>query len=200
MTAAAGQSDADVITAMLLQITQLAERLAMLEQRETNHHRETAATQKALHDSLSLLHRQIAAIADRLTDFIDERETASKVDDKHVVRAQAPRWWRLDGDEREKAVARLRAWVEQVYRPSYGHLAATLGPCWEQHPLCLFGLHGLMELWSALYLNSGGGTPTLASQAEWQTRLLPALAEQMRIETSPCRHARPSRQFPGAAS
>ena len=37
-------------------------------------------------------------------------------------------------------IARLRAWVEQVYRPGYGHLAATLGPCWEAHDLCLYGL------------------------------------------------------------
>jgi hypothetical protein len=29
----------------------------------------------------------------------------------------------------------------------------------------------------------------LASQAEWQTRLLPALAEQMYLETSRCQHA-----------
>ena len=45
-------------------------------------------------------------------------------------------------------VARLRAWVEQVYRPGYGQLAATLGPCWEQHPLCLYGLDVAAELWS----------------------------------------------------
>jgi hypothetical protein len=102
---------------------------------------------------------------------------------------RVPRWWKLRGDEREEALARLRAWVEQVYRPGYGHLSAALGPCWEQHPLCLYGLDWLMELWSALYLASSRGAPVLASQAEWQTRLLPALAEQMHIETSRCRHA-----------
>ena len=190
-----GQSGGDVITAALLQITQLAERLAILEQRETNHHSEIATSQRALHDSLSRLDQQIAAITDRLTGFIAESQTASDLGDEHGTRAQTPRWWLLDGDEREKAVARLRAWVEQVYRPSYGHLATALGPCWEQHPLCLFGLYWLMELWSVLYLKGGGGTSTLASQAEWQTRLLPALAEQMRVETSRCRHARQGRQF-----
>jgi hypothetical protein len=46
-----------------------------------------------------------------------------------------------------------------------------------------------MKLWSALYLASSRGAPVLASQAEWQTRLLPALAEQMHIETSRCQHA-----------
>jgi hypothetical protein len=199
MTGAAGQSAGDVITAVLLQIMQQAERLAALEQREASHRGETAAAQEALRDSLSRLDQQITAIADRLTDFIARGETASEVDDEHGVWVQAPRWWRLDGEEREKAIARLRAWVEQVYRPSYGHLAAALGPCWAQHPLCLFGLHWLMELWSALYLKGGGGTSTLASQAEWQTRLLPALAEQMRVETSRCRHGIPGRQFASAS-
>ena len=70
-----------------------------------------------------------------------------------------------------------------------------LGPCWEQqHPLCLYGLDWLMELWSILHLTSTRGTPVLASQAEWQTRLLPALAEQMYIETS--RYQTPRRPMP----
>ena len=44
--------------------------------------------------------------------------------------APAPRWWKLDGPERDEALNRLRAWVEHIYRPGYGHLAAALGPCW----------------------------------------------------------------------
>jgi hypothetical protein len=46
-----------------------------------------------------------------------------------------------------------------------------------------------MELWSALYLTPKRNTPILASQAELQTRLLPALAEQMHTETTRCQHA-----------
>ena len=90
------------------------------------------------------------------------------------------------GAERDKALNRLRAWVEQVYRPGYGHLAATLAPCWDQHLLCLYGLDWLMELWSALYLTAERKTSTLASQAEWQIRVLPALAEQLHRETASC--------------
>jgi hypothetical protein len=41
----------------------------------------------------------------------------------------APAWWQLSPDARHEPVARLRAWVDQVYRPGYGHLAAALGPC-----------------------------------------------------------------------
>jgi len=184
---------------MLLKITQQAERLETLEQREASHHSENATALKALHDSLSHLDRQLATIADRLNHLLPERQTGADLDDEHG-RGRAPRWWQQDGDEREQAVAKLRAWVDEVYRPSYGHLAGALGPCWEQHPLCLFGLHWLMELWSALYVNDRGRTSTLASQAEWQTRLLPAVAEQMRVETSRCRHAIPGRQFARAPS
>ena len=64
-----------------------------------------------------------------------------------------------DGTERDEALSRLRAWVEQIYRPGYGHLAATRGPCWDQHPLCLYRLDWLMELWSALYLTPERDTP-----------------------------------------
>ena len=104
-----------------------------------------------------------------------------------------PGWWKLTGDERDRALARLRAWVEQIYRPGFGHLAAALGPCWDQHPLCLYGLDWLMELWSLLYLVPERTAGTVASQAEWQTRLLPALAEQMYLETTRCQHAQEPR-------
>jgi hypothetical protein len=40
--------------------------------------------------------------------------------------APAARWWKLDGVERDQALARLRAWVEQVYRPGYPALAEQM--------------------------------------------------------------------------
>ena len=52
----------------------------------------------------------------------------------------APQWHQLPADRRAEPIARLRAWVEQVYRPGYGHLVASLAPCWEAHDLCLYGL------------------------------------------------------------
>jgi hypothetical protein len=78
--------------------------------------------------------------------------------------------------------------VEQVYRPGYGHLAASLGECWEQHPLCLYILDWLSELWSVLYLAPARTAGTLAGQAEWHTRLLAAAAEQLARETRGCTH------------
>ena len=64
----------------------------------------------------------------------------------------APRWWQLQGRERAEAVARLRAWVDTVFRPGYGHLAEQVGPCWEQHDLCLYQLAWLSEMHTAIFL------------------------------------------------
>ena len=95
----------------------------------------------------------------------------------------------MDDPARETATTRLRAWVEQIYRPGYGHLAAALAACWDQHPLCLYTLDWLSELWSVLYLQPRRTAGTLAGQAEWQTRLLSAAADQMARETRRCAHA-----------
>ena len=67
----------------------------------------------------------------------------------------APRWWQLQGRERAEAVARLRAWVETVFRPGYGHLAEQVGPCWEQHDLCLYQLAWLSEMHTVIFLAPG---------------------------------------------
>ena len=54
--------------------------------------------------------------------------------------------------------------------------------------------HASMLLWSVLYLNTERTAAALAAQAEWQTRLLPAAAEQMATEASNCpHHTRPRR-------
>src|SRR5205814_367460 len=76
-----------------------------------------------------------------------------------------PRWWKLTGQARQDAVARLRAWVEQVYRPGYGQLAAAIGPCWEAHDLCLYALDIAAELWSVLYLQDSRNPAVLSAQA-----------------------------------
>src|ERR1700728_3176274 len=202
----------DVITGLMLQITQHAERLALLDQRETAHHGELtkrwddlaqqlaevvervdalhglATRQAALLETLDGLDQRVAALTTRLTHMT--AATKHDEEDETYTVAPTPRWWKLDGTERDEALNRLRAWVEQIYRPGYGQLAAALSPCSDQHPLCLYGLDWLMELWSALYLTPDRTTATVASQAEWQTRLLPALAEQMSLETTRCQHTR----------
>lgn len=101
----------------------------------------------------------------------------------------AARWWALDGDERQKAISRLRTWVKEVYRPSYGQLADALPPCWPQHPLALATLDWLSELHTGLY-EPPRTMALLASQAEWQLRLMPAAIDQIGRETRGCGHDR----------
>ena len=100
----------------------------------------------------------------------------------------APAWWKLPAAERHEPLARLHAWVEQVYRPGYGHLAATIAPCWPSHDLCLYGLDILSTLWSVLYLQPERTTRLLSAQAEYQARILPALTAQLVTETTTCSH------------
>ena len=80
--------------------------------------------------------------------------------------------------------------MDQVYRPGYGHLATTLAPCWPAHDLCLYALDVLASLWSVLYLQPDRTPGLISAQAEFQARLLPALAGQLQAETHRCGHAR----------
>lgn len=98
----------------------------------------------------------------------------------------APRWWLLENEERREAISRLADWVETVYRPSYGHLAARLPACWPEHPLCLFLLDWLSELHATLYLQPRRTTAVLAGQAEWHGRLLPVAVDLMSREAAGC--------------
>ena len=195
-------TDNTPITAALTQLAAHHEQLIQLDTRETGHH--TAVTER------------LAEITDLLTAIrrlVDNHQAAlARIEsvDWHVpdVAAQlagtapastspgryrpdpAPTWWKLAPPDREEPIARLRAWVEQVYRPGYGHLAAALGPCWESHDLCLYGLDILSTLWSVLYLQPRRTAGLLTAQAEYQSRILPALADQLRLETNRCAHPR----------
>ncbi len=90
--------------------------------------------------------------------------------------------------KRQAPVAELRDSVEHVYRPGYGHLA-SLAACWPQHDLCLYALDIASQLWCALYLQPNRSTGLLSAQAEYQIRILPALAAQLATETTGCGHA-----------
>ena len=126
----------------------------------------------------------------RKLDGAAKRAEKAEKEDEGYSPIPPPRWWQLTGTERAEAITRLRAWVETVFRPGYGHLAATLGPCWPFHDLCLHGLDIASELWSVLYLQSARSPALLSAQAEYQARILPALADQLRIETHTCGHSR----------
>jgi hypothetical protein len=190
------------LTALLLQLGDLTQKLAELDQRQASDTRELKERITALASKIDELKDTTASHAQTLTAFDDldrqVAELAAAASDHDRDRGDddrpgyqppaAPKFWKTGGPARDQAVGKLRAWVEQVYRPGYGHLAAGLGDCWDQHSLCLYILDWLSELWSVLYLAPARTAGTLAGQAEWHTRLLPAAAGQLARETRGCAH------------
>jgi hypothetical protein len=184
------------LTAVLLQLAGITQKLSELDQRQADDTRELKERIAALTSAVDELKGTTASHAQTLTalDGLDRQvaelaANADREDDGPAYQpSAAPKFWKLDGPARGQAIDKLRAWVDQVYRPGYGHLAASLGECWEQHPLCVYILDWLSELWSVLYLAPTRTAGTLAGQAEWHTRLLAAAAEQLARETRGCAH------------
>jgi hypothetical protein len=202
----------DGFDAALRQLAEHGERLALLDAREAEHSAAigerlaelgslvtglgpAVRDQAAVLAGLQGLDERVAALAARLAAAPGDGDGEAGL----YQPPPAPRWWKLHGQARDQALERLTGWVEQVYRPGYGQLAATLGPCWSEHPLCLYALDIAAELWSALYLQASRTPGVLSAQAEYHTRILPALAEQMMTETHRCGHAQHRRIANGAA-
>jgi hypothetical protein len=189
---------ADPLTAVLDQLAAHREHLSRLDDRESGHFTAVGERIAQLADLITTMGRTLAddtaALAqlealDRQVTELAAQLTGSDADggDRYQP-GVAPAWWTLTPAERKPAIADLRAWVDQVYRPGYGHLAATLGPCWPAHDLCLYGLDIASQLWQALYLRPTRSTALLSAQAEYQARILPALAAQLMTETTGCDH------------
>jgi hypothetical protein len=168
MTAPGGMNDG--LAAALIQISAHAERIGSLDAREAAHFEDISsrvrtlasevaddvAGKQAILTSLNDLDTQVAALAPRLADTAETEQDAGI---RQYPVGGSPRWWKQTGPEQEHALARLRSWVEQIYRPGYGQLAAILPACWERHPACLYTLDWLSELWSVLYLAPGPRRP-----------------------------------------
>jgi hypothetical protein len=138
---------------------------------------------------------EVLGLVDGLGETVDEllRRFAALFPDGDTGGAfyspiPTPRFWQLSGGEREQAVGRLRSWVRDVYQPAFGHLAAKLPACWEQHTFCLTVLDVASELHAVLYLQATRNQGLLAGQAELLTRLMPALAALMAAEGARCPH------------
>jgi hypothetical protein len=183
------------LTAVLLQLAGLTQKLADLDHREASATREDRERIASLTRAVADVKAAVTANAEALTALGDPSRRASgpakgaRAEAAGYQPPPASRFWKPDEPALGEAVGKLRGWVEDVYRPGYGHLAASLGDCWDQHPLCLYILDWLSELWSVLYLARARTPATLAGQAEWHTRLLPAAAGQLSRETRGCGHA-----------
>jgi len=196
----------DPFSALLDQLTACRERLTSLETREAAHFGEvsgqltqlavmvTTVSRALAEDTAALarldaLDRQVTELAAKLTGLSDGEGGGGGYEPR-----PAASWWTLPVGERQAPVAELRDWVERVYRPGYGHLAA-LGACWPEHDLCLYALDILSQLWCALYLQPARSSELLSAQAEYQARILPALAAQLATETARCGH-NPAHGYP----
>jgi hypothetical protein len=189
---------ADPLTAVLDQLAACREQFAQLDDREAAHFAALGDRLTQLAAAITTMGRTLAddtaALArlealDRQVTELTAELVGHDADDKNRYHpGPAPAWQSLTPAEREPAIAGLRAWVEQVYRPGYGHLAATLAPCWPAHDLCLYGLDIASQLWQAVYLQPTRSTALLSAQAEYQARILPALAAQLMTETTGCDH------------
>ena len=173
---------------VVLQLTETSEKLAALE-RLVNQLGAGIRQQAGQVPRLQALEEALAALTARVAEVLPDEQGSSRV----YAPRPAPRWWNLSGPAREAEIGRLRGFVEHVYRPGFGHLAARLRPCWESHDLCLYCLDIAAELHAVLYLQSRRTVLLLNGQAEYATRVLPALADLMAAETrAGCQHPAPA--------
>jgi hypothetical protein len=198
----------DPLGAALDQLADCRDRITGLETRETARFSELSGQLSQLAGMVTTLSRTLAEDTAAMARLgaLDRQvnELAAKLASRHgedndgggYQPRPAPAWWTLPAAERRAPVAELRDWVENVYRPGYGHLA-TLGTCWAEHDLCLYALDIASQLWCALYLQPERDTALLSAQAEYHARILPALAAQLATETTSCSHA-PAPAYPGA--
>jgi len=142
----------------------------------------------ASREQLASLDTRVAELDQQVDELVRLLTRAADEDDQGYQPRPAPPWWKLGPAERRPPLAELRDWTERVYRPGYGHLAATLAPCWAEHDLCLYALDIASQLWCALYLQPSRSTSLLSAQAEYQVRVLPAIAAQLTAETTGCGH------------
>ena len=116
----------DSITAALDRIAAYREQLTRLDIRETEHHAALSGQLAEVTELAASIGRILHDHAAALAQLTATSQAGAEPDSYHP--RSAPTWWKLAADGRREPVVRLRAWVEQVYRPGYGHLAASLGP------------------------------------------------------------------------
>jgi hypothetical protein len=189
-------TDHDATAAIVAQLAEQRERLGRLDAREQASSQALAQrlaeieglVKNAVRDSAPLATR-LHAVEGLAADLA--RKIADVIPDDGPARAYkpspTPQLWRLGDDARDRLVRKLSAWVQQVYRPVYGHLAARLPACWPEHDLAIALLDCLSEL--HLYYHLNKRTPgVLAAQGEFNARLLPALADLLAAECARCGH------------
>jgi predicted GTPase len=191
-------TDHDPTAAIAAQLAEQRERLAAADAREQAHHQAltnrlnelTRLVQEAVKDEAPILatvkqlEEAVATMAAKLAEVAPDDRPA-----RVYKPSPTPQVWRLNAEAKQQLTRKLSAWVHDVYRPLYGHLAARLPGCWPQHDLAIVILDVLSEL--QLYYTLNKRTPgVLAAQGEFTVRILPGLTELLAAECARCqRHA-----------
>jgi hypothetical protein len=193
-------TDHDPTAAIAAQLAEQRERLAAADAREQAHHQAltrrlnelSRLVQEAVNDEAPILatvkrlDEAVATLAAKLAQVAPDDGPA-----RVYKPSPTPQVWRLNADAKQQLTRKLSAWVHDVYRPLYGHLAARLPACWPQHDLAIVILDVLSEL--QLYYTLNKRTPgLLASQGEFTVRILPGLAELLAAECGRCQHHAPA--------
>jgi hypothetical protein len=196
-----------VMAAAVLKLTDLAARVEQVEQSAAQRIgelaasctealaqvaslREEAGTLGGRADGIEARLAEVGALLARMSGQIDGLTAAGRDQPGESAAAYrvhpAPPWWQPRDDRCADTTARLRDWVEEVYRPVFGYLGAMLADCWDRHPLCLSCLDVLHEAWCLLYIPPRDPKMVFA-QLDWLTRPLLQAAEVMARETGGCR-------------
>ena len=147
--------------------------------------RGTQAAQGELLEGLAQIRADLASLARRFNAvFPPDRNDGSEFYDP----PPSVRPWELDDEARAQVINYLAEWVDKIYRPAFGHIAAKLPPCWNEHWLCITVIDVLSELHKVLWMQPVRLAGTLSGQAEFLTRLAPALADLMAKERKGCVH------------
>jgi hypothetical protein len=190
----------------MLALADLAGKFGALDEREAGHFktvgdqlvtlgqqvsglRGTLGDQAEILASLDGVADAVADLTFRLNQIAPGDEGEGEESDRYEP-VETIQWWALSAEDREAAIKPIRAWVDKVYRPTYGYLAAMLPDCWESHDYILTSLDWLMEVWGIFYRDSERTRSQLSGQAEFQTRYLPQAAELMAKEAKSCNHPR----------
>jgi hypothetical protein len=193
-------SDSEV-TAALLQLGQCAERIGQIDEREGGHFRELTDTLTRLHEQVEDLGGTVAGHSELLASLDGAAQAIAEIsahlrallppetDGKRYYPRPTVRWWDITDKDKQTALARLRPWVDHIYRSYFGRVAKNLGECWEEHPHCLITLDWLCELWSVMFLQPSRTAREVGEQAEFATRILPAAIQQLAAETGKCGHS-----------
>jgi hypothetical protein len=97
------------------------------------------------------------------------------------------RWHELDQAGRAEAVARIRQWVDSVYRQQFPR-AGDIAPCWADHPVCVVLLDVLSQMHQALYHGDKRSWGVVHNQAELYVRFGREITALVREELAGCKY------------